>query len=351
MLLNSNFKNTFIVLFLTFFAVACSHTEQKTESQSSTSQTAVPTLTPQFDARLTGFEYPHPVKTFKILRQGQTLEMAYMDITPQTDKPLKGTFVLFHGKNFSGFYYKDIIRHLLENNYRVIVPDQVGFGKSSKPETFYYSFMALSEMTYQLLQSLNAQEFNLLGHSMGGMLATRYALMYPQQVKKLYLVNPIGLEDYKTLTSFKSYDEVLIQELGNSPKRVREYQQTAYYAGEWKPEYEALIQPAIGWIQGPDRALIAKNSALTALMIFNEPVVYEFKYLTMPVELIIGERDRTAIGKAWAPAANKEKMGLYPQLGPKTQRAMPKAQLRRLKNLGHVPFIENFAEFKKNFIL
>ncbi|WP_252499309.1 alpha/beta fold hydrolase, partial [Escherichia coli] len=40
---------------------------------------------------------------------------------------------------------------------------------------------------------------SVIGHSMGGMLATRYALLYPRQVERLVLVNPIGLEDWKAL--------------------------------------------------------------------------------------------------------------------------------------------------------
>lgn len=55
----------------------------------------------------------------------------------------------------------------------------------------------LAQNTRYLLDSLGVKELQVLGHSMGGMLATRFALMYPEMVTKLILLNPIGLEDWK----------------------------------------------------------------------------------------------------------------------------------------------------------
>jgi len=45
-----------------------------------------------------------------------------------------------HGKNFSGAYWQDTMTALLAEGYRVVAPDQIGFGKSSKPAHFQYSF-------------------------------------------------------------------------------------------------------------------------------------------------------------------------------------------------------------------
>lgn len=77
------------------------------------------------------------------------------------------------------------------------MPDQVGFGNSSKPEHFQYSFQQLALLTKKLVDTLGIQEINVLGHSMGGMLAVRFTLMYPDVVSKFILKDPIGLEDYK----------------------------------------------------------------------------------------------------------------------------------------------------------
>lgn len=50
-------------------------------------------------------------------------------------------------------------------------------------------------MAPALLNELDVSSARVMGHSMGGMLATRFALQYPDFVEQLVLLNPIGLED------------------------------------------------------------------------------------------------------------------------------------------------------------
>lgn len=67
------------------------------------------------------------------------------------------------------------------------MPDQVGFGKSSKPQDYQFSFAALAANTQTLMQELGISNSIFFGHSMGGMLASRFALLYPQQTQRLIL--------------------------------------------------------------------------------------------------------------------------------------------------------------------
>lgn len=301
-----------------------------------------------FSQNLNGFQYPYPVYHFTVKAQGQDVKMAYMDVAPARPGKDK-VVVLLHGKNFSGFYFQSISKEFLKQGYRVIVPDQVGFGKSTKPKDFQFSFHQLSHLTQQLLQSLNIKSYYLVGHSMGGMLATRMALLYPLNIKKLVLINPIGLEDYKLLTHYKSIDELYELELTNNGKKIRQYQKEFYYAGQWSEEYEKLVQPAIGWVNGPDKKLMAKIAAQTTEMLYTQPVVYEFKNLVVPVVLLNGQRDKTSPGKLWALPGKADKMGDYPKLGKKIAKEIPTAKLIELPGLGHMPFIEDFEVFKKVF--
>lgn len=289
------------------------------------------------DAELSKYEYPFPVKEFRFRGQEQNLKMAYMDVAdPDADK----TIVLFHGKNFSGEYFEDIARRLLKKKYRVIMIDQVGFGKSTKPEHFQFTFQTLALYSVNLLDSIGVNKFQILGHSMGGMLATRVALMFPDRVTKLFLVNPIGLEDWKTMTSYRGIDQVFQSELENSPERLTKYQLENYYDNQWKSEYDKYLRIPVGWLSGPDARLIAWNSALTFDMIFTQPVYYEFRLLKMPTVLVIGTRDKTALGKAWAPAEVKPKMGDYLKMGRDVSKLIPQGKLVLIQGLGHLPFIE-----------
>ena len=61
------------------------------------------------------------------------------------------------------------------------------------------------------------RSFDLVGHSMGGMLAVRYAVAYPAATERLVLVNAIGLEDYAALIPLRKVDDWFRQELEQTP--------------------------------------------------------------------------------------------------------------------------------------
>ena len=81
---------------------------------------------------LEGFPYPYPVHFMPITIQGEDLRLAYMD-APPIGPPNGRTVVLLHGRNFPASYWGPTIKALTEAGYRVVAPDQIGFGKSSKP--------------------------------------------------------------------------------------------------------------------------------------------------------------------------------------------------------------------------
>jgi pimeloyl-ACP methyl ester carboxylesterase len=300
-------------------------------------------LGPAYNADLSGYSYPFEVKSFSFSSQGQPLRMAYMDVVPK--KANGQTVLLLHGKNFCAAYWEPTIRALVSRGYRAIVPDQIGFGKSSKPEHFQFTFQELATDTRALLDSLHIDKVFVVGHSIGGMLATRFALMFPDRVERLVLVNPIGLEDWKRLVPYKTIDELYTDELKSTPDRVRNYMKENYFGGTWKPDYESLVEIQAGWIRGPDWHRMARLSALTTDMAFTQPVLYEFGDLKMPVLLIIGQRDRTALGKAWAPAGVKDRMGNYPELGRKTKAAIPNCSLVEIEGVGHLPQVQQFDAY------
>lgn len=294
---------------------------------------------------LEDYEYPFPVEYLSLDIQGQQLKMAYMDVKPQ--KPNGKTIMLLHGKNFNGAYWEQTARDLSNDGYRVVIPDQIGFGKSAKPVNIQYTFQLLAQNTKAVLDKIGVSKTSVLGHSMGGMLATRFALMYPEVTEKLILANPIGLEDWKLWVPYQSVDEWYQQELKQDYEKIKQYQLTFYYDKKWRPEYDKWVNILAGWTLNENYPVIAKNAALTYDMIFTQPVVYEFDKLKMPTLLIIGQRDRTALGKARAPKEVQDKLGNYPELGRKTKEKIPNAQLTELDDVGHLPHIEAYDRFIK----
>jgi pimeloyl-ACP methyl ester carboxylesterase len=295
------------------------------------------------DINLENYEYPFEVHFITIASQQQKYKMAYMDVHPS--KGNGKTIMLLHGKNFNGAYWRETAKRLSAEGYRVIIPDQIGFGKSSKPDYYHYTFQQLAINTKAILDTLSITKTSVLGHSMGGMLASRFTLMYPEVVDKLILENPIGLEDWKLSVPYKPVDWWYENELKQNYEGIKKYQVENYYGGQWKSDYDEWAKLLAGWTTNKNYQLIAWNSALTYDMIFTQPVVYEFKNIKTPTLLIIGQRDRTALGKNNASAEARKTLGNYPKLGEETQKQIPNATLVKIDNAGHLPHIETFESF------
>jgi len=293
-----------------------------------------------YGPHLEGFDYPYPVKRHEFSSQQQPLFMAYMDVQPE-GKANGRTVLLMHGKNFCAATWEATIAVLSQNGYRVIAPDQIGFCSSCKPEGYQFSFAQLAHNTQGLLQSLDIDKVTVIGHSMGGMLASRFALSYSQNVEQLVLVNPIGLEDWQAEgVPYATIDQLYANELKTDFEKIKAYQQKFYYNGRWKPEYDRWVNMLAGMYAGDGKEIVALNQAQTSEMLFTQPVIHEFGQLKMPTLLLIGGKDRTVPGANRAPEQVAQRLGNYPELGRKAEQAIPGATLVSFPELGHSPQVE-----------
>lgn len=297
------------------------------------------------------FTYPWPVHYHNITSQQQNLSMAYMNVPPSNTTSYKNnTIVLLHGKNFCGATWADTARRLSSYGYRVIIPDQIGFCKSSKPPSYQYSLQQLAYNTQSLLSSLSIPRVKILGHSMGGMLGTRFALMYPNTTTHLILTNPIGLEDWKALgVPYRPIDELYKDELATSYTSIRNYQQATYYVNTWKPEYDVWVNMLLSLYQfpGEEGGRFAYGQALVTEAVLNQPVVYEFPLVKAKTLVMVGMKDTTALGKAWSPADVQKKLGNYAVLGKRAAEAIPGAELVEFEDLGHSPQVQDSERYHK----
>jgi pimeloyl-ACP methyl ester carboxylesterase len=118
------------------------------------------------------------------------------------------TIVLVHGYGASqGFFFRNF--DALASKFRVIAIDQLGWGASSRPD---FTCKSTEETESWFIDSLEEwrkakkiDNFILLGHSLGGYVAVRYALKYPEHVKHVVLVGPAGFNaGSDRLMQFKS---------------------------------------------------------------------------------------------------------------------------------------------------
>jgi len=285
-------------------------------------------------------EYPYKVQYLALQIESRQVRMAYMDVRPV--KPNGKIVLLLHGKNFNGYYWKDVIAALSGKGYRVIVPDQVGWGKSDKPDV-HYSFHMLAYNIRLLLDSLHVNQIYLVGHSMGGMLAARFTLMYPSVVTRLVFENPIGLEDYKTFIPYRPVDSQYAAELKATWQSLKQYQ--ASYYPQWRPDYDQYVTAQYEALQLPDFPRATWVSALTYQMIYEQPVVYEFQNIKCPTLIVIGQSDRTVVGKNLLTQQEAGAHGNYPALGRWLQQQIKRSKLVPFPGTGHIPHIQEPQRF------
>ncbi len=298
-----------------------------------------------YGARLEGFDYPFPVHLFRETVQGQPVEMAYMELAPQ--RPNGRTVVMLHGKNFCGATWGDTARVLAASGYRVIVPDQVGFCKSSKPTGFQYSLYGMAAMTADLLRWRGVTRATLVGHSLGGLVAMRMAIAMPQLLDEMILVDPLGLADRLAQgVPYIGIDRAAEIERRKTPASMKAYQLGSYYHGVWHRDYDRWVDMIAGMYAGPGRAAVIDAQARTTEMIESQPVSYEFARITVPTIVMIGTLDHNVFGKSWASPEIGNQLPDAPTLGDKAVARMRRARLVPLPGLGHVPQIEDPARFQ-----
>jgi len=158
-------------------------------SSLSCAQAAGPAPREPYGIALEGFAYPYPVHLLPVVNDGEQLSMAYMDVAAA--QPNGRTVVLLHGRNFPSSYWAPLIKMLSEAGYRVLVPDQIGFGKSSKPQGDLH-FDTLARNTIALLDHLRIDRCHLYGQCIGGSFIMSLLKAQPQRIASAVLAQPIG---------------------------------------------------------------------------------------------------------------------------------------------------------------
>jgi pimeloyl-ACP methyl ester carboxylesterase len=275
--------------------------------------------------------YPYPSSYLPLTLYGQDVRMAYMDVTPQ-GQANGHTVVLLHGNNFAGFYFGVVIDALRKEGFRVIVPDQIGYGRSSKPIIPYY-LADMARNTRSILQRLNINNAMIVGHSMGGMLAARFASQYPDATERLVLFNPIGLTDTRFNNPVGDPDEAYKRTLASTYQTIRAslMRYVAHKPSAWNSQFESYVRIRYAWTLSADWPRLARVQSLMNNLISLDPVVYDWAHIQAPTLVYGGAEDMLA----GTPAAFQEGMK-------RIAAAIPngKARLELLPGLGHVPFME-----------
>lgn len=297
-----------------------------------------------YGVALEGFPYPYPVHLLPVVNDGEQLSMAYMDVAAA--QPNGRTVVLLHGRNFPSSYWAPVIKMLSEAGYRVVVPDQIGFGKSSKPMGELH-FDTLARNTIALLDHLGIDKADVVAHSLGGMLGVRIARAYPGRVDHLVLAAPIGLEDYRLYVPPTPTEKIIETEEKLTADGYRKQLQTNY-AIKLPPEAITPYIDARFNIKGsPDYPRWLRAYVSSGQMIYREPVVHEIPEITRPTLFVMGADDHNAPGRPNAPEALRARMGQNAELAKTLAAKMPNARAEVIPDVGHLVFLEAPDKFRE----
>ena len=276
--------------------------------------------------------YPYPVQYLPLTMYGQDARMAYMDVPP-SGAPNGRTVMLFHGMNFGGFYFAGPIEVLRKEGFRVVVPDQIGFGRSSKP-IIPYNFNDMALNSRRLLEKLGVSKVSIVGHSMGGMLAARFAASFPDITEKAVIYDPIGLTDPRYERPWRSADDAYRATMAQTDDQRWQ----AFYAnirryfpspGAWKPEYEQYVRILYAPTLSGDWPRLAMVRSIYQQILYLDPVVYDWPKIKVKTLVIGGEKDGQD----------------FPKLAKHIADTIPGAELVIFPNLGHVPHLEAPEQF------
>lgn len=263
--------------------------------------------------------YPYPVEYLPLTLYGQDVRMAYMDESPSA--PGNGrTVVLLHGMNFFAEYWGSTMAALLDEGFRVIAIDQIGFGRSSKPIIPYtLGDIALNIRT--LLEELQVEEAAIVGHSLGGMMATRFAFTYPEVTSHLALVNQIGMTDSRLSRPPRRVEDSYRSGLRRDYRAVRANIERYYV--EWDPAAEHFVRIHYGWTQSAEWPRLAMVRALVSQMIYAEPIVYDWPQIQSSTLVIGGAEDGPN----------------FPEQATRVAESIPNARLHLIPGVGHNPHL------------
>ncbi len=268
---------------------------------------------------LEGIPYPHPVEFLNLNIYGQDVRIAYMDVAP-VGPPNGQTVVMLHGGSYYGWYWKNQIEALRNEGFRVVVKDRLGWGRSSKP-ILPYSISLHASNTAALLEHLGISEAALVGHSIGGQMASRFAFLYPEMTTHIVMVNPVGLTDRRGGRGWQpTSGEVDVthdmQEVYERNLRTERNRHT-----EWRPEYLEHVRIRYGQRLSGEWPRLAYVRSLGGNLRSVDTVVNDWPHIATKAMILGGAEDGPD----------------FPEQARRVAESLQNAELVLIPNEGHNP--------------
>lgn len=241
--------------------------------------------------------------------------------------------VLLHGLGASGRYWNEPSK-LLIRQFQVISFDLLGFGESPRPAPFSYTQWQQADALRQALWNEHIwSKVNIVGHSLGALIALEFAKRYPKKVRSLVLSNiPVILKAHDAVTLKKRYADIA-DDIKNELQRktLKTVRTSKFVKLKVMPRY-ADKKRREGVFKNYDLEHLSKYAYTQSIKhaIENQRVLDGLESVNMPVLIIRTDKDRAVIKR------NIDKLAA----------SMPNAKILDTKGTHQFPVL-NPAEFAK----
>lgn len=230
----------------------------------------------------------------------------------------------------------------LSKHFRCIAIDLPGYGKSSKslhPGTMDY----YAEVVIKLMDKLGINKFNICGHSMGGVIAFKLAIEFPERVDKLFLSAPGGAETY-------SEDEKLLVEnfistermINNDDKQIRNNVMVNFH--HFPLDAQFMISDRIAIRKAGEFPLHAEIIARSASGVINSDVPFRLSGVKSKTMIIFGDNDKMIPNRFVHPELTPQKMI------DTFKRNIQSVNIKIYPECGHFPQFEHPEIFNRDLI-
>lgn len=236
--------------------------------------------------------------------------------------------LLLHGFGGNKDTFTRVSRFLIQD-YRVIVPDIIGFGESSRPSQADYSPSTQVAQLRTLLQTLGVKKIHLGGNSMGAQIAMVYSSLYPAEVKSLWLLSPAGIWSAPKTDILRS-----ITETGRNcliARNTEEFKQVMAI-GMRKPPY--IPKPMLN-VLAQERIRNATLEEHIFQQLLDCSVEKQLSGIETQTLIIIGDQDRVI---------SVETIEIL-------KKRLPNSTAIVMHDTGHVPMFEKPQECAKDYLV